>query len=171
MKKANRVAWGLAGLLAVVVLGGIGLLGLWLRCYWVAMYRGQGANLRGAFLMFALLRRAELGGADLRRADLCGADLRDANIGSTNLMGVRLYGADLRGASFDYADLAAVESDARLLAWCRPARPGPAWRRPAGRGLARDEYQLRHPGSCLSTQRGPPGRNHLAHSPPRGRSV
>ena len=47
-----------------------------------------GANLRGADLCEANLREADLYEADLRGADLRGADLREAN----------LYGADLRGA-------------------------------------------------------------------------
>src|SRR5436309_900582 len=47
-KRTNRVAWCLAATLALVVLGGIGLLGVRLRPYWVAKYCGRGASLPGA---------------------------------------------------------------------------------------------------------------------------
>jgi hypothetical protein len=55
MKKTNRVAWTLAGILALVVIGGIAALGVRLRPYWVAKYRGEGADLRGANLILAPL--------------------------------------------------------------------------------------------------------------------
>ncbi len=66
----NPMAWWLAAVLAVVVLGGIGRLGLRLRPYWVAKYHGQGADLQGAVLQFAPLHRANLTGARLPRAVL-----------------------------------------------------------------------------------------------------
>jgi uncharacterized protein YjbI with pentapeptide repeats len=50
----------------------------------------KGADLRGADLRGAYLIGADLRGADLRRADLIGADLRDTD----------LRGADLTGAIF-----------------------------------------------------------------------
>src|SRR5688572_20824541 len=64
-----------------------------LRPYWVARYRGAGADLRGVVLVRAHLVSANLQGADLRGADLGGADLSGALLG-----GARLQGADLRGA-------------------------------------------------------------------------
>ena len=44
----NRVAWGLAAMLAAVLVGVVGLQGFRLRQYWVAMYQGEGADLRRA---------------------------------------------------------------------------------------------------------------------------
>ena len=41
MAKRNRVAWGMAAVLAVVVVGGVGLLGARLRPYWVAKFHGS----------------------------------------------------------------------------------------------------------------------------------
>jgi hypothetical protein len=65
-KRTNLVAWGLAVVLAVGVLGGGGVLFVRLRPYWVAKYRGEGADLRGAALAFARLGR---GKAEVRRPD------------------------------------------------------------------------------------------------------
>lgn len=79
-----------------------------------------GASLRRADLRDADLLGANLTGAILRRADLSGADLTD-----TNLSGVDLSGADLRGAKglptkaivpdIDAAILAAIEADGCAL--------------------------------------------------------
>jgi len=74
MTKTSRTAWGIAAILAMALLGGIGLLGVWLRCYWVARYRGQGADLHGALLVWAPLSRARLMDANLQRANLAGAN-------------------------------------------------------------------------------------------------
>ena len=49
----NRVAWWLSAILAAVLLAGFGALFLRLRPYWIAKYRGAGANLRQAFLPLA----------------------------------------------------------------------------------------------------------------------
>jgi Uma2 family endonuclease len=49
----RRVARALAAVLAVVVLGSLALLSVWLRPYVVARFRGAGANLRGAALLHA----------------------------------------------------------------------------------------------------------------------
>ena len=73
--KTSRIAWGIAAILAMALLGGIGLLGVWLRCYWVARHRGQGADLEGT----------RLEGADLRGANLLGWKGREA----ANLTGAR----------------------------------------------------------------------------------
>jgi uncharacterized protein YjbI with pentapeptide repeats len=75
MAKTNRVAWGLAAILAVVVVAGAGVLGVRLRSYWVAKYRGHGADLHGAFLAHAPLAGSDLPEATLHRANLHGADL------------------------------------------------------------------------------------------------
>lgn len=93
----NRAAWGLVGVLSVLVVGGSAVLG---KTYWVARYRGSGADLRGAFLLFAPLR-----GADLRYADLQGATLRGADLRSAQLDEANLADADLRGARMQRANL------------------------------------------------------------------
>ena len=56
--KTSRIVWALCALLALVLASGLGLLFLQLRPYWVAKYRGQGANLQGAFLAHAPLAGA-----------------------------------------------------------------------------------------------------------------
>jgi hypothetical protein len=94
----NRIAWGLATALAVVVLGGVGALGVQLRPYWVAKYRGQEADLRHAVLVGAPLQGAVLEDANLWSADLRRANLRNAYLGGADLTNADLRGADLRGA-------------------------------------------------------------------------
>src|SRR3954451_20062738 len=85
-------------LLAVVVLGGLGLLGLRLRPYVVAKYWGVGANLQGAMLPFAPLQGANLLRANLRDADLQNARLQGAFMMVADMAHVRLRGADLSRA-------------------------------------------------------------------------
>src|SRR5205807_10100008 len=63
-RNGSRIVWGLAAILAIFVSGGVAELGVRLRPYWVAKYRGMGADLRGASLPWAPLRGAELGTAD-----------------------------------------------------------------------------------------------------------
>lgn len=78
------------------------------------------ANLSGAVLLGANLRRvdfreanlvnANMGGANLSESILCGAMLSSANLSgadlnTTNLEGAFLYGADLRGANLRLANL------------------------------------------------------------------
>jgi len=75
---AQRTGWVLCALLAAVMLGGVGLLGVRLKPYWVAKYRGSGADLEGALLVGAPLR-----GAILEEADLRGADLRGGRFGQS----------------------------------------------------------------------------------------
>jgi uncharacterized protein YjbI with pentapeptide repeats len=104
-KRTNRVAWGLAAGLAAVVLGGIGLLGVRLRPYWVAKYRGAGADLQRAVLVYAPLAGVDLGSACLRDADLASANLRDAFLRRANLQRTRLCGANLQGADLENAIL------------------------------------------------------------------
>ena len=67
-----------------------------------------GANLYEADLRGADLHLANLRGADLREADLSGtilrgADLREAGLSKANLRGADLRGADLSGADLDYS--------------------------------------------------------------------
>jgi hypothetical protein len=91
----SRVAWGLAVALAVAVVCGIGLLIVQLRFYWVAKYRGEGADLSGVVHVFAPLEGAQLWEADLSGANLHGAHLRKAVLGAADLSGADLSGADL----------------------------------------------------------------------------
>ena len=53
----------------------------------------------------ANLSGANLYGADLRKADLCGANLHGADLCEANLCGANLHGADLSGADLRWADL------------------------------------------------------------------
>ncbi|KEK22635.1 pentapeptide repeat-containing protein [Bacillus gaemokensis] len=57
-------------------------------------------NHRGANLMGAKLRKADLRGANLRGTYLIAADLRDADLRAADLIGADLRDADLRGANF-----------------------------------------------------------------------
>jgi uncharacterized protein YjbI with pentapeptide repeats len=99
-KRTNRVAWGLAAVLGVLLLGGVVALGVRLKPYWIAKYRGFSADLRGVVLVHAPLQEAILEEADLSGADLRGADLRKAYLGGANLAGTDLRGADLRVSSW-----------------------------------------------------------------------
>jgi uncharacterized protein YjbI with pentapeptide repeats len=113
----NRVAWALAAILAVVTLGGGVAL---LKPYWIARYRGQGADLRNAILPFAPLAEARLlcanmTGANLSRADLCWANLKGANLKWVTLAGADLRYANLTDANLEGADLRGANlSDAIL---------------------------------------------------------
>lgn len=60
--KTSWIVWALCGLLALLLTSGLGLVFLRLRPYWVAKYRGQGADLQGAFLAHAPLAGADLHG-------------------------------------------------------------------------------------------------------------
>src|SRR5436309_948810 len=107
---ANRTPWGIAGLLAVALLGGIIPLLMRLQPYLVAKYRGREADLRAAMLV-----HAPLAGADLRRVNLRRANLRGANLTKANLCGANFTCADLQGA---------VLAGANLGYFCYPS-PGP----------------------------------------------
>jgi hypothetical protein len=103
MKRTNRVAWGLAVVLAAVLVGGGGLLIVRLRPYLIARYWGRGANLMdaalpGAFLSGVDLREALLFGANLQGSHLAGTDLRNASLAGADLSHANLRGADLGGA-------------------------------------------------------------------------
>ncbi len=75
----------------------------------------DGADLSGANLYGADLRRANLDGADLSGANLDGADLSGAYLYGADLRRANLYGADLRRANLDGADLSGAKlSDAYL---------------------------------------------------------
>jgi hypothetical protein len=63
--------------LAAVILWGTAALVLRLQPYWVAKYRGQGANLRDTSLFYAPLQGTNLQAANLQATDLRGADLPD----------------------------------------------------------------------------------------------
>lgn len=100
MMNTNRIMWVLIALLTGVALVGIGALGVRLRPYWVAKYRGEKADLHGAVLVFA-----PLSGTDLTRANLNGASLNGANLREARLQEAQLKGADLREADLEEADL------------------------------------------------------------------
>lgn len=91
-RKTTRTIGVVCASLAGLMLIGAGLVTVRLRPYWVAKYRGEGADLRGAVLPFAPLRDARLGGANLERATLQGADLQRADLFRANLTGARLRG-------------------------------------------------------------------------------
>jgi ABC-type enterochelin transport system permease subunit len=59
-RKRNHIAWAICAFLAGVVVVAVGVLPLRLEPYWVAKYRGVGADLRGALLIWAPLRGANL---------------------------------------------------------------------------------------------------------------
>jgi len=109
-RQRNRLAWGLAAILAGVVLAGVWPLSVRLKLYWVARYRGREADLRGAMLVLAPLRHADLTAADLAGADLGGANLSGAELSEADLTGANLENADLSGAQLSGANL----SGARL---------------------------------------------------------
>ena len=48
-KRTNRVAWGLAAVLVVTLLGACGVGGVWLHSYWVAKHYGPQADLPGGY--------------------------------------------------------------------------------------------------------------------------
>jgi Pentapeptide repeats (8 copies) len=98
-KRNNRIVWVLVALLAGLVLVGVGVLIVRLKPYWVAKYRGEGADLHGAVLPYARLHFAFLEYADLRDANLRGADLTGAFLGGAQLQGADLRGANLKGVS------------------------------------------------------------------------
>ena len=90
---------------------------------------------RGADLIGARLRGADLRGADLRGAYLIGADLRDADLRMADLIGADLRDADLGGADLtesiflSQSQLNATKGDARTRlpsAFTRPAHWRPA---------------------------------------------
>jgi uncharacterized protein YjbI with pentapeptide repeats len=106
-KRTNRIAWRLAAILAALVLGGLGLLAVQLRPYWVAKYHGNATDLHNALLIYAPLREADLvmailSGADLGNANLVGADLSGAVLNGANFRGADLRGACLSGANLSW---------------------------------------------------------------------
>src|SRR5947209_3102233 len=120
----SRTAWGLAAVLAVVLLGGIGVLFVRLKPYWVARYHGVGADLHDAVLINPPLAGANLQGVNLRHADLHGAKLCRAELSAVekrksqnpfyylqyaNLIGTDLTGADLTQANLTGTNL--IEAD------------------------------------------------------------
>jgi hypothetical protein len=121
-RKMNRLAQGLAAILMVVLLGGIVMPCFWLRCYWVAKYRGEWANLRGAFLIRAPLAGIILHGANLERADLREADLHGAYLNYATLDRGRLDGANLRGATVWRCSLQGADLTNAMLAGARYSR-------------------------------------------------
>jgi Pentapeptide repeats (8 copies) len=74
-RQKHRIAWMICALLAGLVLVGCGVLGVRLRPYWMAKYRGRDAELHTAVLSYAPLSEADLCGADLRAALLDDATL------------------------------------------------------------------------------------------------
>jgi uncharacterized protein YjbI with pentapeptide repeats len=100
-KQASPMAWGLAAVLSV------GVVGFRLSTDGVlrARYRGRGPDLRGSALAGVSLRGADLRDANLEGALLVGTELDDANLSGAklrraNLSGASLYHARLNGAQF-----------------------------------------------------------------------
>jgi Pentapeptide repeats (8 copies) len=102
----NRVAWGLAVVLAAMTLGGIGWVAMsWAKAYRIARHQGKQADLHGAFLMYAPLASADLEYAHLQQANLAGADLAQAELSDADLRGTNLAGANLDSANLSGVDL------------------------------------------------------------------
>ena len=79
---------------------------------------GERANLSGANLSWANLRRA-----DLSEADLSGANLRRADLYEANLSGANLRGANLSCANLSEADLSGADLDySAWPLWCGTAK-------------------------------------------------
>jgi hypothetical protein len=85
---------------------------------------------RGADLMGARLRGADLQNANLRGAYLIGADLRDANLRQADLIGADLRDADLRGADLTGA-LFLTQSQVNAARGDRATKLPPAVTRPS----------------------------------------
>ena len=78
-----------------------------------------GADLSEAYLMGANLRGADLSEADLRRANLTRANLRKADLSGANLSGAKLNRVDLRGTDLKETDLSGADLDFSCLPlWC-----------------------------------------------------
>jgi hypothetical protein len=139
VKRTARMTLAVCAVAAAVILWATGLLLVRLKPYWVAKYRGEGANLERVMLIYAPLARASLHRAVLRDADLSHADLRGADLCRASLYGANLIGADLRGTLVLGADL----SNARLPgvkfkgAIGDPSTRWPAGFRPEKHGVAR----------------------------------
>lgn len=104
---------------ALTVLGRSGHDGLDLRrvVLWGADLEGAAlveanlrrARLRGARFVDAKMQRARLRDADLVGADLSGANLRGANLVGADLSATKLHGTDLQGADLSGAKLRAAD--------------------------------------------------------------
>ena len=110
------MAWGLAAILAVLLLGGVGLLGVRLKPYWVAKYRGRNASLHAAILI-----NAPLAGVDHRGGD-SGVGGLDAAGGEVPAGCHDQAHADA-GEELDVQAVAAVQADGGDRPW--RARPAP----------------------------------------------
>ncbi len=91
---------------------------------------GKKANLEGAKLWGANLRKANLEGANLEGAKLWGANLWGANLRKANLEGAKLWGANLEGANLRGANLrkANLLPDLYLLKMQNPDTKLKAWK-------------------------------------------
>lgn len=86
----------------------------------------RGATLAGARLAYAKLSRADLRGVDLSRATLASADLSDADLTGADLTRATLGSANLGGVDLRGADLTdAVGTHARLVGRCPIVMVGP----------------------------------------------
>jgi uncharacterized protein YjbI with pentapeptide repeats len=91
---------------------------------------GRRRNRRGADLVGARLKGADLRGADLRGAALIGADLRTADLRLADLIGTDLRDADLRGADLTGA-LFLTQAQANAARGDSRTRIAPGLDRPA----------------------------------------
>jgi hypothetical protein len=109
------------------MLAATSLLAVGLRPYWIARYRGVGADLRGAKLRGAPLPGANLQGANLGASDLRSADLRGADLMDADLRDADLRGADLGGTALEHiSDLVTITqtiSPGRVTSSTRGADP------------------------------------------------
>jgi uncharacterized protein YjbI with pentapeptide repeats len=106
-KRTTRTAWWLSAVLAVALVVGVGLLGVRLKTYWVAKYRGDATDFHNALLIYAPLQGSNLtlailSGANLRNANLVGAQLSCAQLNGANLRGADLRGAFVEGANLSW---------------------------------------------------------------------
>ena len=84
--------------LLIAVTCAVVALGVFIRPYLIAKYRGANADLRRAHLVRARLAGSDLSEAVLSHAVLRGSDLRGANLQDAMLFGTNLDQCDLRDA-------------------------------------------------------------------------
>lgn len=94
-----------------IVRGGSSKINAWHQSHPCVRFRLllSGADLSGAELTWADLRRANLSGANLSGAFIEAADLREANLSGANLSEADIHNTSLRGADLTRADLSRAD--------------------------------------------------------------